>query len=108
MFIRRRPREDRYYYGYLLEDSDKVQSGTWHDIEGCTHARVTIVGMGQGDKVAIWVSNMVSMPKQGQGIMLAKPYTKDLEAKLSYYKWVKAEHVEAGLGSVTVHFWGWN
>lgn len=108
MFIRRRPKEERYYYGYLMEDSDKREFGIWHDIEGCKEARITITGMGEGDKVVIWVSSMVSMPKAGQGVMIAKPYTKDLEARLSNYKWVKAEHLEAGMGSVTVHFWGWN
>ncbi len=108
MFIRRRPKEERYYYGYLLENSDKVELGTWHDVEGCKEARITIVGMGQGDKLAVWVSSMISMPKDGQGVLIAKPYTKDLEARLSNYKWVREEHLEAGMGSVTVHFWGWN
>jgi len=108
MFIRRRPKEERFYYGFLLEKSEKQGRGTWHDIEGCKDSRITLEGLGQGDKVAIWVSNMVYMPKDGQGVLLAKPYTKDLEARMSNYKWVMAEHIEAGLGSVTVHFWGWN
>ena len=41
-------------------------------------------------------------------LLCVPPYTKDLEARLSNYKWIKAEHIEAGLGNVTVHFWGWN
>jgi len=108
MKIRRRPKEERYYLGKLLEDSTKEEIGTWHDVEGSKEARVTITGMGDGDKVAIRVSNMINHPKDGQGVLLAKVYTKDLEAKVSHYKWIRAEHVEAGLGSVSVDYFGWN
>lgn len=108
MRVIRRPIEDRTYLARLMTRSTEVENDTWFDLEGCHEGRITIWGMGDGDKLGIRVANTVERPLEGQGVYLAKPYTKDLEVKLSRYKWVRAEHLEAGHGSVTVDFYGWN